>query len=415
MKNKIKFLTNTEDKKRLMSNFFSLSVLRGFQFLIPLITLPYIVRTIGIENFGLLSFAMSLGVYFQSFIQYGFSVTATREIARNREDIQKVSQIFYKTFLASLFLTIFSFLIYLIILFSFEKFNQHFELYLLVFAVISSQSLFPIWFFQGMEKMKFITFFHLTTSIVFLLLLVPLVKTVDDFIFIPLLQSVIALIMLGLSFFVIHKKFGIEYTCINIQQIKQTLIHGKDVFISSFFLNLYTNTPMFLLGMVANNTTVGLFAAAVKLIDAAGSIAYVFSNTFLPYLSRGLSKHLFFQKIMISVGLLIMIFTILFADYIVTVMYGEGKELVAFYLQLLSIGVPLIFIQLTYGTNYLNLIGKDDLVRKIVVNVSILSLLYSVLLIYIFSVWGAIFTLVFTRVLLSSSYFLSYLKAKKDL
>jgi PST family polysaccharide transporter len=118
---------------------------------------------------------------------------------------------------------------------------------------------------------------------------------------------------------------------------------------------------------------------------------------------------------MISVGLLIMIFTILFADYIVTVMYGEGKELVAFYLQLLSIGVPLIFIQLTYGTNYLNLIGKDDLVRKIVVNVSILSLLYSVLLIYIFSVWGAIFTLVFTRVLLSSSYFLSYLKAKKDL
>ena len=412
---KLKQKFKSEDNKRLLSNFLSLSVLRGFQFLIPLITLPYIVRTIGIENFGLLSFAMSLGVYFQSFIQYGFSVTATREIARNRDDIKKVSEIFYKTFFASLLLSIVSFIFYLIIIISFDKFNQYFELYLLVFAVVMSQSLFPIWFFQGMEKMKFITFFHLTTSIVFLILLVFLVKTLDDFILIPLLQSIIAVVMIALSFFVIHKQFGIQYTKISLKEIVQTLIKGKDVFISSFFPNLYTNTPMFFLGMVANNTTVGLFAAAVKLIDAAGSIAYVFSNTFLPYLSRGLSKHKIFQKIMIAVGFSIMIFTIIFADYIVSLMYGEGKELVAFYLQLLSVGVPLIFIQLTYGTNYLNLIGKDTLVRKIVVNVSVLSLFYSVLAIYIFDVWGAIFTLVFTRVLLSSSYFLTYLKTKRDI
>lgn len=61
---KLKTLTNTENKKRLISNFMSLSVLRGFQFIIPLITLPCLVRTIGIENFGLVKFAISLNLYF---------------------------------------------------------------------------------------------------------------------------------------------------------------------------------------------------------------------------------------------------------------------------------------------------------------------------------------------------------------
>ena len=61
---KLKTLTNTENKKRLVSNFMSLSVLRGFQFIIPLITLPYLVRTIGIENFGLVKLAISLNLYF---------------------------------------------------------------------------------------------------------------------------------------------------------------------------------------------------------------------------------------------------------------------------------------------------------------------------------------------------------------
>jgi len=53
----IKTLTSTEDKKRLISNFFSLSVLQIFSYVLPLLTLPYLVRVLGVETFGLVAFA----------------------------------------------------------------------------------------------------------------------------------------------------------------------------------------------------------------------------------------------------------------------------------------------------------------------------------------------------------------------
>ena len=145
---------NTDDKRRLVGNFFSLIVLRGFQFLIPLITLPYLVRTIGLDNFGLVNFALSLALYFGAVIQFGFGITATREIARNRDDKAKLSQIYSVTLTASFLLAIFSIIVFSLIVIIIDKFNQYLYLYLFTMMFVVSQSLFPIWFFHGMEKMK---------------------------------------------------------------------------------------------------------------------------------------------------------------------------------------------------------------------------------------------------------------------
>lgn len=106
MLNKLRALKSSNNKMSLISNFTSLLVLRGFQFITPLITLPYLVKTIGIKNFGLVNFAISLGLYFGTIIQFGFSITATREIARYRDDNIKLAQIYSATLAASIFLAL---------------------------------------------------------------------------------------------------------------------------------------------------------------------------------------------------------------------------------------------------------------------------------------------------------------------
>src|SRR5690554_7448672 len=80
-----KKLTNSEDKKRLLGNFLSLSGLQVFTYILPLITLPYLVRVLGVEKYGLVMFAQSFIMFFNILVDYGFNLSATREIARSEE------------------------------------------------------------------------------------------------------------------------------------------------------------------------------------------------------------------------------------------------------------------------------------------------------------------------------------------
>ena len=86
--NKIRQKFQSEDRKRLLENFLSLSVLQGANYILPLITLPYLVRVLGPEKFGLIAFAQSFIQCFVILSNYGFNLSATREISINRDKYQ---------------------------------------------------------------------------------------------------------------------------------------------------------------------------------------------------------------------------------------------------------------------------------------------------------------------------------------
>jgi PST family polysaccharide transporter len=408
-------LLNTENKRRLVSNFLSLIVLRGFQFLIPLVTLPYLVRIIGLENFGLINFALSLTLYFGSVIQFGFRITATREIARNRDNHKKLERIYSSTLSASVILAMVSTVLFTLIVVSFDKFNNYLTLYLFTLAFVVFQSLFPIWFFQGMEKMKYITFLSLGTSVMFLISLFVFVKDDNDFILVPLLNAISAFVTFLIAILIVRKQFNVHFLRPSLQEIKLTYKNGYHAFVSQLAPNLYNNSAVFLLGVFTNTSLVGLYTAATKVIDAVISFAYILSNTFLPYLSRNLQKHNVFQKIMLVSGLVLTMVTFIMAEWITTLLFSAGNLEVAIYIRWLVICIFLLFTTMTYGTNFLMLIGKEGVVKNIALYTSLVFFVIALLIIPLWGIWGAIATLVSARLTMMLAIVLFYFKFKAQL
>ncbi|WP_151801044.1 oligosaccharide flippase family protein, partial [Acinetobacter bereziniae] len=154
-------LIDTEEKKRFIRNFFSLATLQGLNYILPLLTLPYLVRVLGAEKFGILAFSTAIIGYFIVLVDYGFNFTATREISLNRDNNEKLNEIFNSVMIIKFILFLISLIIMTFLIVFFEKFNVDPWLYYLTFGTVFGQILFPVWFFQGIEQMKYITIINI--------------------------------------------------------------------------------------------------------------------------------------------------------------------------------------------------------------------------------------------------------------
>lgn len=290
MLSRVKALINNEEKKRMLSNFFSLSILQGANYILPLITLPYLVRVLGAEYFGLLAFATATIAYFQILTDYGFNLTATREISIHRDNKKKLVEIYSSVMIIKSLLMLLSFCILCILVFGFKKFSKDYIVYLLTFGVVIGQVMFPVWFFQGMERMKYTTYLNILAKSIFTVAIFIFVKDKSDYYIVPLLTSVGFIVSGILSLVIIKKEFGISFKLQSIKTIKEYLIDGWHVFISRFYVSIYTTTNTVLLGLFTNNTIVGYYSIAEKVVTAIGGLFEPANQAIYPYLARLYNK-----------------------------------------------------------------------------------------------------------------------------
>jgi PST family polysaccharide transporter len=144
---------------------------------------------LGVEKFGLLSFAQATIAYFTIIVDYGFNLSATRDISIHREDKEKLSEIFSSVMIIKLGLFFISLILLTVLVFSFEKFRVEALLYYLTFGTVVGQLLFPVWFFQGMERMKYITYLNILAKLLFTITIFIFVKNSKDIYLVPVMNS----------------------------------------------------------------------------------------------------------------------------------------------------------------------------------------------------------------------------------
>jgi len=371
-------MANSEDKKRLLSNFFSLSVLQALNMLLPLMTLPYLVRVLGVENFGLVNFSLSIIMYFNILVSFGFELSATREISINRDNPEKISKIFSTVMIIKILLFLFSFIFLSLLIFFIDSLHEHLLLYYVTFGFVFGNLLFPTWFFQGMEQMKYITYINLVSRVFFTIMIFVLVQESNDFIYVPLLNS-IGVIFGGIySLWLIFNLYKIKITIPNKQDF---LLHLKDSYL--FFLSRVANEgsrfyAITLIGMTFGNIIVGYYSMVEKLYYAFMSLGGIVAQTIYPYMSR--TKNMaFFKKILfvISVATIFMLVPIIyFKKEILLLVFNINNEIMTHIFLIMFSGAIWGVINALLGYPLLAAFGYIKYANNSLIYASILYIAY---------------------------------------
>ena len=254
-----------QNSRQIIENFLSLSTVQVLGYIFPLILLPYLIRTLGTEKYGLTETAASFLGIFLLLTNYGFSYSSSRQISIHREDKAKISEIYSSVmFLKSIFMVI-TFSVLLALTYSFPKFERERPLYLWSFGAVIGDVLFPIWLFQGLEKMRYISLLNITARTIILGLTLAFVQREADYIFVPIINST-GLIVIGISSIVIaRRKLEVYFKMPTGEQMKFQLREGWNTFVSGMSINLYTQARVFIFSLFASETITGYYSVAQRL------------------------------------------------------------------------------------------------------------------------------------------------------
>lgn len=393
------------NNKTLIENFSSLSILQFSNYIFLLITLPYLVRVLGPANYGLVNFATAFAMYFQIFTDYGFNLTATQEISVNRGNPQKINRIFSVVLVIKIILFFISAVIFAALVFAIPKFSTDSLVYLFSFLIVLGTVLFPVWFFQGMERMKYITIISLSVKSLWAVSIFVLIKSGNDVLLLILLNGISYILIGVISLIVIIIEFKIKFVIPKISEIKKQLIDGWNVFSSTASISLYTISNVFVLGLFAGNTVVGYFSAADKIRIAVQGLFQNASQSVFPHLSRlfveSKTAAVKFVKKYLKYGVTLAgittIIIIIFSKVIVIVILGDKFLPSINVLRILMFLPVIILLSNIYGIQIMLNLGYKKEFSKIVFFAGILNLILLFILVPLFLEMGAAISVVVTE------------------
>ena len=397
MRNYWNKIRKSKDGRVLLSNFGYLTLLQVAGYIFPFITIPYLAHTIGVDGYGKIAFAAAIIVWVKTITDWGFGYTATRDVAQNRADHDRISEIFSNTIWAQIFLMFVSFLLLLIAVFTIPKFWENKEIIFITFLLIPGRIMFPEWFFQGMERMRYITILNVISKFVFTLAVFVFIKEKSDYILQPLLTTLGYIVAGFFSMNIIIRGWQIKLKRPHFKTIFSTIRGSTDVFLNNLMPNFYNSFSIMLLGFWGGSISNGKMDAGGKLVSVFQQFMGVLSRTFFPFLSRRIDKHQLYAKLNFILSIIFTCILFFSAPFLIKLFFTPEFYDAISVLRIMSFSIIFLSLSNVYGTNYMIIQGHERTLRNITFFSSLIGFIFSFPLIYYFDFIGAALTVTLTR------------------
>ena len=277
-------------KKSLKNNAILNGVKQACSILFPMITFPYVSRTLGASNYGKVGFSESIVSYVAMIAGLGISSYAIREGAMLRDDTRKLKKTVNEIFTINCISLLFSFLVLFLSLLSVKKLEGYTWIILIYSLTVVFQTLGRDWLNSIYEDFEYTTIRYIVCQLVSMLLLFLLVRSREDFGIYPFvaISGIIAAEILNIIH--IYHRYGIK---LRISKIKDSLKHLKPIMImfgTSVAMYIYINSDTTIIGFFMSDKDVGYYSVSVKIYMLVKGFFNAFLLVAVPRFSKELSE-----------------------------------------------------------------------------------------------------------------------------
>ena len=375
------FLNN----KKVLENLSYISILQLFSIFLPLISYPYLIRVLGLELNGMIVFAYSIVSYLNLFISFGFNSSTTRNIASLESD-KCISNIVFSTYLCKLILFSFSVCLFLLVI-SFSHIQIEFRYILYSSLGLSiGELLLPIWYFQGVEKMKYLTIINVGSRTLFTIFV--FVRQKEDYLLVPLFNSLGAIGGGAYALYVLLAKERVKFSGVNLYSIKMNFRDSAPMFVSSLSSLIYLNVNKLIVGSFLGMSEVSIYDIGEKVMNLLKIPTVVICQSVYPKMSRELNIR-YMNKVMLTAFFFMLVLysmICIWAKQIIKFFLGEHNSTGVILICILSFSSVLLTLNSMLGGNRLIPFGY----ARQLMNIMIINLLFYVLLLSVIVVFDKI-------------------------
>ena len=401
-------MESTSRTNRIFSNFMALGILQGTNFLLPVLVMPFVIKKIGADGYGVVAVAQVVMLTFCTVTEYGFNLTATRALALQRDKVSENARLFFTVLAAKMVICIalFGVLILLITLVPF--FKPHFQLYLFGFTYVIGQSLLVSWFFQGMEKMKYITIYTLIARLLFVALVFAFIRDRSDNRFFILYMGVGSLVAGLLSIIKAIRQFKLPVVRPMWSDIIHELKEGWTVMLSNISINTFLSINVFILRLFTNDLVAGYYSVAEKIFLATRQIPVMFSQVIYPPLCQLVQKgkastRSFFRSVYVPFLLLVLLASVLlfsFSSFIILFFLGHENGTAVLLLRLFCLGPVIVCLHIPASQLLMAFNQKKNYLRVLTAG-AIINVICNLLLVQLWGPVGTAISLLLTELFIT--------------
>ncbi len=368
-------------------NALALYVVQIADYVLPMLTIPYLARVLQPEGWGLVLYTQAFAIWLGLIFEYGFTLSVTREIARlggAGADRTKVGELVSGVAGASLVLTAGSVVICLMAGMVVPEFRRQPHLLWTGWALAMVQGLRPMWYFQAIEKQRLPSALTLAGRLVFTGLVFMLVRDRVDAYWVLYLQLISGLSIFLILAVVVWRQ--VQFPRPTWPRTVHALRLGWSMFLFRSAVSLYTSLNTFLLGWFVPAAQVAFFGGPERLMKAAISGLSPLTQALYPRMARMVASDRKSAGRMARLGLLGIggmsvfscVLVVFLAPWMVKVALGSGYEPAIPVLQILALQLPLIGISNVLGIQWMLPLGMDAEFNRIILMAGLLNLCLAV-------------------------------------